>query len=245
MPTLTGSSPFFKTLRRAQIGASALLPCSQPHILRRKRGQSRISFLHPQRFPACRAGQLRESSSLTAVGCLHFVARPSFLASSYVSTRCAAATHPPPNGARPNPLLKRSANGRPPGPGLAIRGTFSPIRARRPAVVARLAHTLGLACPPSQAHQRSLRLSSARSAGHVLSWLAASIALPPARARATNNLFSQGTAFHGMPRGPASRIFVPHAGWAPSLPCRGQACPLPRTPAHVEWRPPTSERCKA
>ena len=152
---------------------------------------------------------------------------------------------PTSDGARPNPLLKRSANGRPPGPGLAVRGTFSPIRAWRPAAVARLARTLGLACPPSQAHQSSLRLSSARSAGHVLSWLAASIALPPARARATNNLFSQGTAFHGMPRGPASRIFVPHAGWAPSLPCRGQACPLPRTPAHVEWRPPTSERCKA
>ena len=47
---------------------------------------------------------------------------------------------------RSNPSLKRSANGRPPGPvwRYAVRGTFSPARAWRPAVVARLARTLGL-----------------------------------------------------------------------------------------------------
>ena len=48
----------------------------------------------------------------------------------------------------PNPLLKRTANGRPPGPvwpGLAVRGTFSPAWAWRPAFVARIAPTLGLA----------------------------------------------------------------------------------------------------
>ena len=48
---------------------------------------------------------------------------------------------------RPNPSLKRSANGRPPGPGLAVRCTFLPTRAWRPAVAARLARTLGIAPP--------------------------------------------------------------------------------------------------
>jgi len=67
----------------------------------------------------------------------------------------------------PNRSLKRSANGRPPGlkdlplrrrrewlaqagrerqatrPGLAVRGTFSPARAWRPSVAARLARMLG------------------------------------------------------------------------------------------------------
>ena len=44
-----------------------------------------------------------------------------------------------------HPSLKRSANGRPPGPvwRYAVRGTFSPAWAWRPAVVARLARTLG------------------------------------------------------------------------------------------------------
>ena len=81
--------------------------------------------------------------------------------------------HPPQNGARPNPSLKRSANGSPPGP-VSGAGAFSTARAWRATVVSRLAHPLGLACPPSQARQRPLRLSSARSAGQVLSGLSAS-----------------------------------------------------------------------
>ncbi len=44
---------------------------------------------------------------------------------------------------RPNPSLKRSAR-QATRPGLAVRGTFSPARAWRPAVVARLARTLGI-----------------------------------------------------------------------------------------------------
>ena len=48
----------------------------------------------------------------------------------------------------PNPSLKRSANGRPPGP-VWRYATFSPARAWRPAVVARLARTL---CPANQGH---------------------------------------------------------------------------------------------
>ena len=46
---------------------------------------------------------------------------------------------------RPNPSLKLSRNGGPPGPvwRYAVRGTFSPARAWRPAVGARLAGTLG------------------------------------------------------------------------------------------------------
>ena len=80
---------------------------------------------------------------------------------------------PIPNGARPNPSLKRSANGSPPGP---VRGerAFSTARAWRATVVSRLAHTLGLACPPLPPRQRFLKLSSARSAGQVLSRLSAS-----------------------------------------------------------------------
>ena len=71
---------------------------------------------------------------------------------------------------RPNPSLKRSANGSPPGPvGGAV--AFSTARAWRATVVARLARTLGLACPPLPHRQRCLKLSSARSAGHVLSRL--------------------------------------------------------------------------
>ena len=46
------------------------------------------------------------------------------------------------SAARPNPSLKRSANST--RPGLAVRGTFSPARAWRPVVVARLARTLGV-----------------------------------------------------------------------------------------------------
>jgi hypothetical protein len=44
---------------------------------------------------------------------------------------------------RPNPSVKRSAAGRPPGPGwrYTVHGTFSPARAWRPAVGARLART--------------------------------------------------------------------------------------------------------
>jgi hypothetical protein len=44
---------------------------------------------------------------------------------------------------RPNPSLKRSANGRPPGPGRWVLRTFSPARPWRPAVGSRLARTLG------------------------------------------------------------------------------------------------------
>ena len=52
--------------------------------------------------------------------------------------------------AQPNPSLKRSQR-QDTRPGLAVRGTFSPARAWCPAVVARLARTLGLksACPTS------------------------------------------------------------------------------------------------
>ena len=67
--------------------------------------------------------------------------------------------------ARPNPSLKRSANGRPPGPvwRYAVRGTFSPARAWRPAVVARLARTLGhtLAAAPLQGHEQPATRNSA------------------------------------------------------------------------------------
>ncbi len=44
----------------------------------------------------------------------------------------------------PNPSLNRSTNGGPPGPvwRYAVRGTFSPVRAWRPAAGARLARTL-------------------------------------------------------------------------------------------------------
>ena len=42
------------------------------------------------------------------------------------------------DGAHPLAVLRQA-----PGPGLAVRGTFSPARAWRPAVVARLARTLG------------------------------------------------------------------------------------------------------
>ena len=80
---------------------------------------------------------------------------------------------PSSHGARPNPSLKRSANGSPPGPARGA-GAFSTARAWRATVVSRLAHTLGLACPPSQARHHSLRFSSARSAGQVLSRLSAS-----------------------------------------------------------------------
>ena len=51
---------------------------------------------------------------------------------------------------------------------------FSTARAWRPAVVAHLAQTLGLACSHSPHRQRFLKLSSARSAGQVLSRLSAS-----------------------------------------------------------------------
>ena len=44
---------------------------------------------------------------------------------------------------RPNPSLKRSANGSPPGP-VSGAGAFSTARAWRATVVSRLAHTLGL-----------------------------------------------------------------------------------------------------
>ena len=43
---------------------------------------------------------------------------------------------------RPNPSLKRNANGRGTKPALEVRGVFSPARAWPPAVVARLARTL-------------------------------------------------------------------------------------------------------
>ena len=52
-----------------------------------------------------------------------------------------------------------------------VRGTFSPARAWRPAVVARLARTLGLACPPLWPPHRCLKFRRARSAGTVFSWL--------------------------------------------------------------------------
>ena len=48
-----------------------------------------------------------------------------------------------PNAARPNPSLKRSANGSPPGP-VQGAGPFSSARAWRATVVSRLAHTLGV-----------------------------------------------------------------------------------------------------
>ena len=44
---------------------------------------------------------------------------------------------------RPNPSLKRMRQRQATRPGLAVRGTFSPDRAWRPTVVARLARTLG------------------------------------------------------------------------------------------------------
>ena len=46
-----------------------------------------------------------------------------------------------------NTSLKRIAKRQATRPGLAVRGTFSPARAWRPAVVARLARTLGLRFP--------------------------------------------------------------------------------------------------
>ena len=50
---------------------------------------------------------------------------------------------PSSHGARPNPSLKRSANGSTPGP-VSGAGAFSTARAWRATVVARLAHTLGV-----------------------------------------------------------------------------------------------------
>ena len=60
----------------------------------------------------------------------------------------------------PKPSLKRSANGRPPGPGLAVRDTFSPARAWRPAIVARFARALGLAARSSSKSQQVQRSES-------------------------------------------------------------------------------------
>ena len=117
----------------------------------------------------------------------------------------------------PNPSLKRSANGSPPGP-VGGAGAFSTARAWRATVVSRLAHTLGLACPPSQARHHSLKFNSARSAGQVLSWLSVSIAQSPAPKREANTLFSQRSTFLGMPRGPASRSFLAQACSAPFFP---------------------------
>ena len=147
-------------------------------------------------------------------------------------------------GARPNPSLKRSANGSPPGP-VRGAGAFSTARAWRATVVSRLACTLGLAFPPPQARHHSLKFSSARSAGQVLSWLAVSIEQSSAPDRAANNLYSQHSTFPCMPRGPASRGFVTLACWAPFSPSRGRACRRPRTSAHLVRRPTTSELCKA
>ena len=62
-----------------------------------------------------------------------------------------ASSGPPAlRGARPNPSLKRSANGSPPG---SVRGAvaFSTARAWRATVVARLARTLGLATATASA----------------------------------------------------------------------------------------------
>ena len=61
--------------------------------------------------------------------------------------------------ATPNPSLKRSANGRPPGPGLCHAELFSQPGPWRPAVVARLARTLGSA---GEAVQCSSRVSACR-----------------------------------------------------------------------------------
>ena len=45
----------------------------------------------------------------------------------------------------PNPCAEADGQRQATRPGLAVRGTFSPARAWRPAFVARLARTLGLA----------------------------------------------------------------------------------------------------
>ena len=118
---------------------------------------------------------------LLGIPCRRCEKEPSNASSPVASTQCgfrvlqlgASSGLPAFRGARPNPSLKRSANGSPPGPvGSAV--AFSTARAWRATVGSRLAHTLGLACPPSQARHHSLRFSSARSAGQVLSRLSAS-----------------------------------------------------------------------
>jgi hypothetical protein len=60
---------------------------------------------------------------------------------------------------RPNPSFKRSAAGRPPGP-----GTFSPTGPWRPAVVARLTRTLGR----TSVRTRGARCNGKRCIGFVL-----------------------------------------------------------------------------
>ena len=150
---------------------------------------------------------------------------------------------PSSHGARPNPSLKRSANGSPPGP---VRGavTFSTARAWRATVVSRLAHTLGLACQPSPHRHRFLRLSGARSAGQVLSWLTVSFSSSIASSGKQETLFPTHSVSRHAKR--AGLVRLRHLRWLGAFSSlRSQVLYLPRTSASVARRPSTSERCKA
>ena len=128
MPTFTGSSPFFETQRRAQRGTSALVACGQHRTTSTasESNQQPLFSAHHPSWHAARASfaKIRGSCRL---GALFYIAGAK-LVGFLVHQHKLRGGHPPPNTARPNPSLKRSANGSPPGPvGGAV--AFSTARA--------------------------------------------------------------------------------------------------------------------
>ena len=173
MLTSPASALCFETQRRAQRGTSAFVACGQHRTTSSARTgnqQPLFSALHLSRH-AARASfaRLRGSCRLGAFFYIAMAKLIGFLVHQHIFH----GGTPTPNGARPNPSLKRSANGSPPGP-VCRAGALASARAWRATVVSRLAHTLGLASPPSQARHRSLKFRGAHRTGRVLSQRSAS-----------------------------------------------------------------------
>ena len=141
MPTLTGTSTSFEIQGRAPRGASAFTTF---------RKQFR-QLLGGQNSSLTLWRATLATLFLLGIPCRRCETVPCNASSPVASTQCgfrvlqlgASSGLPALHGARPNPSLKRSANGSPPGP-VNGAGAFSTARAWRATVVSRLAHTLGL-----------------------------------------------------------------------------------------------------
>ena len=130
MPTAAGSSPFVEIQQRAQRGTSAFVACGQQRRVSSARAGSKqplFSAQHLSRHAAqANFAKLRGSCMLGA-----FLSQPGLRlsASSYVGTRCAAASH------------LRTVQG------LTPRSSGAPTAAHQArSVVRSILHSPGLAC---------------------------------------------------------------------------------------------------
>ena len=120
MPSTIAIPAFLGNAQRAQRGTSAFLACGLHHGL----GSIVNKLACRHAFANCHATGFRESKSkrtarrkLAALKRLHTVSgRCGSAVFCRLSKFCRQAHHLP-HGARPNPSVKRSANGRPPVPG--------------------------------------------------------------------------------------------------------------------------------